>query len=306
MNTPNIESILLESLDYGKKFINNGNVATYIPELGSVDKNLLGATIITSGGKTFHAGDWKHNFTIQSISKVISLIFALEKFGPEIVFSKVGVEASGDSFNSIARLETKSKYPTNPFINAGAIAVSGLIANNYSIEDFLDFMCDICGQDSFCIDENVYLSECKTGSLNRSIAYYLNSNNILEGNVEEILKFYFKICSIKVNTYQLAVLSNLLATNSSNKCSNHISKETLKITKSIMMTCGMYDGSGEFAVRVGMPAKSGVGGGIIASCENRMGIAVFGPSLDSNGNSIAGYHILEYLSKKLELHSFNQ
>lgn len=302
MNTPNIESILLESLDYGKKFINDGNVATYIPELGSVNKNLLGASIITADGKTFHAGDWKHPFTIQSISKVVSLIFALEKFGPEIVFSKVGVESSGDPFNSIARLETKSKYPSNPFINAGAIAVSGLIANNYSIEDFLDFMCDICNMDSFCIDENVYSSELKTGSLNRSLAYYLKSCDIIEGNVEDILKFYFKICSIKVNTYELAVLSNLLATN----YNNNISKETLKITKSIMMTCGMYDGSGEFAVRVGMPAKSGVGGGIIASCENKMGIAVFGPSLDSNGNSIAGYHVLEYLSKKLELHSFNQ
>lgn len=306
MELTNIETILNDALEYSRKYINDGNVATYIPELAKVDKNLLGASIITIEGKRYHVGDWQQEFTIQSISKTISLVFALEHFGPKTVFSKVGMEPSGDPFNSITRLETK-RYPSNPYINAGAIAVAGLIAEMYSFEDYLELVHLLCGRNSIEVDENVYISESKTGMLNRSLAYMMMSSGVLETDVEKTLDFYFKMCSLKINSYDLANYAAILANDGVDLQSGTrlIDNSILKVVKSLMLTCGMYDGSGEFAIRVGMPAKSGVGGGIIAFAENKMGICVFGPALDSQGNSIGGYHMLEYLSKELGLHYFN-
>ncbi|MBC8589878.1 glutaminase A [Wansuia hejianensis] len=307
MEMENITEILNDALEYGRKYISKGNVATYIPELAKVDKDSLGISLVTIAGGRYHVGDWDKEFTIQSISKTISLIFALEHFGPEFVFSKVGMEPSGDPFNSIAKLETKSKYPSNPFINAGAIAIAGLIADRYKFEDYLKLVHRLCGRNSIDIDENVYMSENETGMLNRSMAYLMKNNGIIEGDVEKTLELYFKMCSIKINTNDLANYASILA-NGGVEIESQIQlidKSTIKILKSLMVTCGMYDGSGEFAIRVGMPAKSGVGGGIVASSENKVGIGVFGPSLDSQGNSIGGYHILEYLSNELGLHYFS-
>lgn len=300
-----IEIVLAEALEYGRNYINEGNVATYIPELAKVDKNLLGATIMTKDGEVFTLGDWDYEFTIQSISKVISLIFAISNISYDLVFEKVGMEASGAPFNSILELETKG-YPSNPFINSGAIAIAGLIAEKYDFDYFLEYVRMLLNKESIEIDEDVYFSEEKTGMLNRSIGYFLKSNEIIKGNVEEVLDFYFKMCSIKVNTYDLSYFSLLLANNGIDSKTNKIiiNEDIVKIVKSLMVICGMYDGSGEFAIRVGMPAKSGVGGGIIASSDNKLGISVFGPSLDERGNSIGGYHLLEYLSKKLDLHYF--
>lgn len=305
MEIKNIEQVLNDALEYSRKYISEGNVATYIPELSKVDKNLLGATIVTTDGKRYHAGDWQQEFTIQSISKTISLIFALEHLGLELVFSKVGMEPSGDPFNSMVKLETKT-YPSNPFINAGAIAVAGLIADKYEFEDYLKFVRILCGRDSIDVDESVYNSENETGMLNRSMAYMMKNSGVLDTEVEKTLKFYFRMCSTRVNTNDLANYASILASGGvEHKSGNQlINKSVLKIVKSLMVTCGMYDGSGEFAIRVGMPGKSGVGGGIVASADNKMGIGVFGPALDSQGNSIGGYHILEYLSQKLGLHYF--
>lgn len=265
---------------------------------------MLGISIFTLDGKRYNIGDWEKEFTIQSISKTISLIFALEKFGQEAVFDKVGMESSGDPFNSMVKLETKSKYPSNPFINAGAIAVAGLISDKYKFEDYMELVFTLCGRDSIEVDENVYMSESKTGMLNRSMAYHMKNNGVIEGNVEKVVEFYFRMCSIKVNTNDLANYGTILANNGVDigNGSQLASRETMKIVKSLMVICGMYDGSGEFSIRVGMPGKSGVGGGILASVENQMGIGVFGPALDFKGNSIGGYHILEYLSDKLGLH----
>ena len=306
MELTNIETILNDALIHSSKYIDDGNVATYIPELAKADKNLLGASIVTIEGKRYHVGDWHQEFTIQSISKTISLIFALHNLGPEIVFNKVGMEPSGDPFNSIIRLETK-KYPSNPYINAGAIAVAGLISERYSFEDYLKLVRLFCGRNSIEVDENVYMSESKTGMLNRSLAYMMNSSGVLEADVEKTLDFYFKMCSVKVNSNDLANYAAILANDGLDLKSGDrlIDNSILKIVKSLMLTCGMYDGSGEFAIRVGMPAKSGVGGGILAFAENKLGICVFGPALDSQGNSIGGYHMLEYLSKELGLHYFS-
>lgn len=308
MKIKNINKVLIDSLEYGRKYISQGSVATYIPELGKVSKELLGVSIVTLDGKRYRGGDWQKEFTIQSISKTISLIFALENLGPEIVFNKVGMEASGDPFNSMVKLETKSKCPSNPFINAGAIAVAGLIADKYKFEDYMELVASLCGRDEIKIDENVYISESETGMLNRSMAYHMKNSGVLEGDVEKTLEFYFKMCSVKVNTEDLANYGALLANNGVDirLGKQLVSKDTMKIVKSLMVICGMYDGSGEFSIRVGMPAKSGVGGGILASAENKMGIGVFGPGLDAKGNSIGGYHILEYLSKELGLHYLSE
>lgn len=308
MEIKNIAEVLNDALEYGRKYINEGNVATYIPELAKVDKNLLGVSIVTMGGKRYHAGDWQHEFTIQSISKTISLIFALEHFGSEYVFSKVGMESSGDPFNSLDKLEIKNKYPSNPFINAGAIAVAGLIADKYEFEDYLVLVRRLCGRDLIEVDKNVYISENETGLLNRSMAYLMKNSGVLDTDVEETLKFYFRMCSIKMNTNDLANYASILANDGVEVKSGIrlIDKSTIKILKSLMVTCGMYDGSGEFAIRVGMPAKSGVGGGIVASAENKMGIGIFGPAIDAQGNSVGGYHILEYLSNELGLHYFSR
>ncbi|GAA0717788.1 glutaminase A [Clostridium malenominatum] len=308
MEIKNIAEVLNDALEYGRKYINKGNVATYIPELAKVDKNLLGVSIVTMGGKRYHAGDWQHEFTIQSISKTISLIFALEHFGSEYVFSKVGMESSGDPFNSLDKLEIKNKYPSNPFINAGAIAVAGLIADKYEFEDYLVLVRRLCGRDLIEVDKNVYISENETGLLNRSMAYLMKNSGVLDTDVEETLKFYFRMCSIKMNTNDLANYASILANDGVEVKSGIrlIDKSTIKILKSLMVTCGMYDGSGEFAIRVGMPAKSGVGGGIVASAENKMGIGIFGPAIDTQGNSVGGYHILEYLSNELGLHYFSR
>lgn len=307
MVTKNIQQVLNNSLKHGLKYIDQGNVATYIPELKRMDKNMLGVSLMTIDGKSYHAGDWQQNFTIQSISKTISLIFALEQFGPSVVFEKVGMEPSGDPFNSMAKMEMKNQCPSNPFINAGAIAVAGLIANKYEFKDFLGLVRCLCSNDLIEHDENVYKSEYNTGMLNRSMAYLMKSNGILEADVEKTLKLYFKMCSIKVNTQDLANFASVLANDGVEIKSGIrlIDKSVLRIVKPLMMTCGMYDGSGEFAIRVGMPGKSGVGGGIISFADNKMGISVFGPALDCRGNSTGGYRILEYLSKELELHYFS-
>lgn len=307
MNTENIDKVINNALEHSSKYISKGNVATYIPELAKVDKNFLGVTIVTMDGNIYHGGDWQQEFTIQSISKTISLIFALEHFGADHVFSKVGKEASGDPFNSIAKLETKSIYPLNPFINAGAIAIAGLIAKEYEFEEYLELVRTLCGRDSIEVDENVYQSESDTGMLNRSMAYMMKNSGVIEADVEETLKLYFKMCSIKINTNDLANYGAILANDGVDLKSGIrlIDKSNIKIVKSLMVICGMCDGSGEFAIRVGMPAKSGVGGGIVASADNKMGIGVFGPALDTQGNSVGGYHILEYLSKELGLHYFN-
>ena len=306
MESSNILVVLNDALGDGRKHIAKGSIATYIPELAKVDKNLIGATIVTSDGKRYHAGDWNKNFTMQSISKTISLIFALDHIGEEVVFSKVGMEPSGDPFNSMIKLEYKSAIPSNPLINAGAIAVAGLIADRFEFEDFLKFVTIVCGREDISVDENVYNSENEAGNLNRSIAYFLKHNGVIETDVEKALSFYFKMCSLNINTLDLANYAAILANGGRDIMSGKqlIDKSILKIVKSLMATCGMYDGSGKFAIKVGMPAKSGVGGGIVAFAENNMGIGVFGPSLDVNGNSIGGYRILEYLSEKLGLHYF--
>ena len=247
---------------------------------------------------------------IQSISKPIVLAMALMDNDWTTVFSKVGMEPSGDPFNSIMKLETNdTKKPSNPMINAGAIVTTSLIKGS-SLEEkeerMLQFFRRLANNDSIGINYEVYKSEKLTGDRNRAMAYLLKNDGFIDGDVEEVLDLYFKQCSIEIDCVDLARIGINLAMYGIDIESKErlISEKVSRMVKTFMVTCGMYDASGEFAIRVGIPAKSGVGGGIMASVPDIMGIGVYGPALDKKGNSIAGVKVLEDLSEKLELNIF--
>lgn len=302
-----MQKLLNEIVERYRPLTGYGKVANYIPELGKADPNLLGLSVFDVHGNLYQAGDANHLFTMQSISKPVVLLLALIDNGEERVFEKVGKEPTGDPFNSIVRLETFTEHkPLNPMINAGAISVSQLIKGNTpeeKVDRILEFVRKITHNDSIKINEAVYRSEDKTGHRNRSMAYFLKDFGNIEGNVDETLEVYFKQCSIEVTTKDLAYIGALLARNGRDILTNDVvfPVKYSHIVKSYMATCGMYDGSGEFAINVGVPAKSGVGGGIMCSVLGKMGIGVFGPALDRKGNSYAGLRVLETLSKNLEL-----
>lgn len=305
-----MQHLLDEIIQKNKKYTKEGSLASYIPALTRVNKEALGISIVTLDGKVYNSGNYDQYFTIQSISKVISLIIAINDNGRKKVFEKVGMEPTAEGFNSIVNLEVKKlDKPYNPMINAGAIVTTSLIegsSKEEKIERILEFTRRIMGNPKISIDEEVYLSEKESGNRNRALAYYMKSNNILDGDIEEILDLYFKQCSMLVNAVDIARLGAVLANDGVMPWNNEriISRDVCRIVKTIMVTCGMYDSSGEFAVHIGIPAKSGVGGGILASVPRRMGIGVYGPSLDEKGNSIGGTHMLRDLSEELDLSIF--
>ena len=287
----------------------DGRVADYIPELDKAKKDALGVCILDNEGNRYTAGDWEIKFTVQSISKLVTLMLAILDNGEEFVFSKVGMEPSGDPFNSIRKLETSSKKkPYNPMINAGAIAVAAMIKGKDAREKFqrvLEFFKKITEDETLDVNYKIYCGESETGNKNRAMGYFLKNDGIIEGNVEDALEVYFKQCSIEVNAYTLAKLGLFLANNGCTSTGEQILTPRIStIIKTLMITCGTYDMSGEVAVRVGIPCKSGVGGGIVAVSPGKLGIGVYGPSLDAKGNSIGGIHLLEDLSRELKLSIF--
>lgn len=297
------ENIITNNIGY----TNYGKVATYIPELAKANFSDLGVYLITLDGDEYLAGDYSKKFTMQSISKVLTLILSLMDNGESKVFEKVGMEPTGDSFNSIVDLELKNIHkPFNPMINAGAIATTSLLAGDSpkeKTERILNLARKLSDNPGIKINEDVYMSEKLTGDRNRSIAYFMKSFNVIEGSVEDILDVYFRQCSIEVTCRDIANIGCVLANDgvSVRTGENIVPKHICRITKTIMSTCGLYDASGEFAVHIGIPAKSGVGGGIMAAVPRKMGIGVYGPALDEKGNSIAGIQILKELSEKLDL-----
>ena len=285
-------------------FVSQGRVASYIPELAKSDPDKLGLCIYSADYQKIWIGDASQRFTIQSICKVISLAVALHHFGFEKVFSLVGMEPSGDSFNSIIKLDTTSNLPFNPMINCGAIEVASILSNAFTFNQMLELTRTLCMDSSIVLDETVYNSERSTGDRNRAIAYLLSSKGVLAGEEAESLDLYFKLCSLSVTTQSLAGLGLILSTGGIDPYNGQrlLSRRVVQTIKSLMFTCGMYDGSGEFAVKVGLPAKSGVGGGIVACTNNGLGIGCYGPALDDKGNSIGGIQILRSLSESLNLH----
>ena len=302
----NVQDILEEALKKGQEYVERGECASYSPELARADKKKLGVCLYTRSTDKYTAGDTKDRFTIQSISKVISLAAALELCGFEKVFEKMNMEPSGDAFNSLVKLDLTSDKPFNPMINAGAITTAGYLQPLVSFEDMLKYARKLCMDDGIVMDEKVYQSEMSHCSRNRAIAYLLQSKGILEADVEKSLDLYIRMCSLSVTAESLAGLGLVLANGGLHPetGTRMIDADAVRVAKTIMMTCGMYDGSGEFAVRVGIPSKSGVGGGILSVVEKQMGIGIYGPSLDPKGNSIGGQRMLEYLSKELKLHLF--
>jgi glutaminase len=280
-----------------------GEVATYIPQLACVDINQFAISVALPTGEVFNAGCAKTLFSIQSISKVFTLTLALGKIG-ENVWDRVGREPSGDPFNSIVQLEHEHGKPRNPFINAGAIAIADIIIQGHkpkeTLAEILHFIRSLADDQSIAIDEKVAKSELKTGARNASLAYFMASFGHFLHPVEEVLGTYFHHCSIAMSTAQLAKAGLFLANRGVDPEAGYavVSANRAKRINSLMLMCGHYDGSGEFAFRVGLPGKSGVGGGILAIAPGKASIAVWSPGLDIVGNSKLGTQALELLALK--------
>ena len=298
--------IIRRAMDLAREEIPKGKVATYIPELGKADPHQLGFVMNPLKGEKICMGDYDVRFTMQSVCKVIMLIMALEICGRKRVFSKVGMEPSGEAFNSLVELDVSNSKPYNPLINSGGLALCGILLTELSFQDVLRFTRNICSDPGIELNEAVYESEMKTCSRNRSIAYLLESKGIIEADVEDTLRFYTKMCSMNATAESLSNLGVILANDGvcSETGKRFMSSRTARVAKTLMLTCGMYDGSGTFAIKVGIPTKSGVGGGLLSVSDKRAGIGVFGPALDTQGNSIAGCKLLREISNDLRLNLF--
>lgn len=301
-----LRAALPEWVEESRRHCSAGKVASYIPELSKAQINALGIHIMDMRGNFVSAGDFGLSFTMQSISKVFTLILALMDRGTAAVFDKVGMEPTGDNFNSMLKLElVQPGIPFNPLINAGAIAISSLIKGESSLEKssrVLQFFRLLSGNPALDYDYDVYRSESATANLNRSMAYLLKDNGVLEGEVEDVLDVYFRHCSISVTCSDLAKMALVLANNGQDPLTGEqlIPRRYVQIAKTFMITCGMYNASGEFAIQVGLPAKSGVSGGVLTMVPGRYGIGLVGPSLGRKGNSIAGVELLQKMSQHFD------
>jgi len=281
-----------------------GKVASYIPQLARIDPNAFGLVVVDCEGNIAAGGDSETPFSIQSISKVFTLTLALGKVGDRI-WRRVGREPSGSAFNSIVQLEHERGIPRNPFINAGAIAVTDLILSGHqpreALGEILRFMRFLADDSSVTIDEAVAASEKRTGFRNIALANYMKSFGVIENPVDFTLGVYFHHCAIAMSCRQLAMAGRFLAHYGRNPSTDLaiVHPELARRINSVMLTCGHYDGSGEFAYRVGLPGKSGVGGGILAIAPGKASIAVWSPGLDASGNSHLGRIALEALTKRL-------
>ncbi len=285
--------------------LQDGKIATYIPELSKADPNWFGISIATTDGRVYETGDTRQPFTIQSISKPFVYGIALEDRGIEAVLDKIGVEPTGDAFNSIS-LAPETGCPFNPMINAGAIATTSLVAGN-SGKDKLDRLLGVfsvyAGR-KLSIDATVYRSERETGHRNRAIGHMLRNFNILSEDPDIALDLYFRQCSISIDCRDLSLMAASLANGGINPLTKEraIRDELVENIMSIMTTCGMYDYAGEWMYWIGIPAKSGVSGGIMAVMPGQAGIGVFSPPLDARGNSVRGIEVCKNLSKDFNLH----
>jgi glutaminase len=287
---------------------NSGAVADYIPELTTAKPAHFGISLATIDGHVYEVGDSTVEFTIQSISKAFVFALALELVGQERVEAKIGVEPSGEAFNSI-RL-TADNRPFNAMVNAGAIACTGLIHSvegSGAFERVLDALSRFAGR-KLAVDKAVFESERSTGDRNRAIGYMLRNYSVVQGNVDEVLDVYFRQCSILVTARDLAVMAGTLANRGVNPVTNErvITPYAVARALSVMTSSGMYDYAGEWIYRVGIPAKSGVGGGIIAALPGQFGLGTFSPPLDSHGNSVRGLKVCEELSSHFDLHVLNR
>ncbi|EEY46288.1 glutaminase B [Vibrio mimicus] len=295
--------ILASILDEVRPLTGQGQVADYIPALAKVPSDKLGIAVFTNQGEVITAGDAEEGFSIQSISKVLSLTLAMGLYQPDELWSRVGKEPSGQAFNSLIQLEMEQGIPRNPFINAGAIVVCDMLHSRLSAprQRLLEFVRQLSGEPLIAYDKVVAASEMMHSDRNAAIAYLMRSFGNFHNEVIPVLHNYFHACALKMNCVELAKTFSYLA----NKGVSVVTGETVitptqsKQTNALLATCGLYDGAGEFAYRVGMPGKSGVGGGIIAVVPGEMTIAVWSPALDQSGNSLAGTRALELLAQRI-------
>ncbi len=284
----------------------DGKVSESIPELSKINPSKFGIHLTTLEGGNFGIGDSNERFSIQSVSKTLTLAMAFSKLG-EKVWERVDVEPSGDPFNSLVQLEYEKGIPRNPFINAGAIVIADMIVTLYENpkEDFLDFLRAISGSDTINYNPRVAQSEKDTGFRNRALANFLKSFGNIENDVDEVLDFYFHQCSVEMSCKELAQAFYFFANAGKTKEGNQILTESqTKRLNAIMQTCGFYDESGEFTYKVGLPGKSGIGGGIVALFPKEFIIATWNPRLNEKGNSELGMHALELFTTKTGMSIF--
>jgi len=305
MNITNDE--LRDIVEQVRYLSSEGEVANYIPALEKADPSTL-SIVIASKHNTVSAGDIDELFTVQSISKILTLAIVLDDLGSENVFKKVGMESTEDKFDSISNLE-KNLKPINPMVNAGALVVTDMIKGrdkNEKLDRILTLIHKITNNSNINYNLDVAKSEYETGFQNEAICYLLKKQNLIDSNINDLLEVYTKQCAIEMNCKDLARIGYVLANDGVVPETGEvlISKKVVEIITAVMVICGMYTVAGEFAIKVGIPAKSGVSGALLGIASGKYGIGIYGPSLDKEGNSIAGTKLLELISNKLELSIF--
>lgn len=301
-----MEKKLKDIIEKNKFLTKEGRVADYIPALKKARSEDLGLALIDLEGRIDKIGNYNKKFTIQSISKVIALIQAILDRGKEEVFKYVGYEGTDEPFNSLYKLDLDHiSKPANPMINSGAIVTTSLIKGDHEerFKKVLDLTRKMARNPEIGYNEEVYISEKTTGDKNKAMAYLMKARGILEGDVEKILDAYFKQCAIEVDAVDLANIGAFIA----NGCQGLdmggalSSKELTSLITAIMANCGMYNYSGQYMAEVSIPSKSGVAGGLLGVVPGKMGIGIFGPALDENGNSLAGIGVMKDLSREFDL-----
>ncbi len=299
---------LQRAFEHGKAAVHRGQVATYIPQLSTAQQSRLGLVVITRDGGVLKQGETESPFTLQSVTKVISLTLALARLGPDAVFARVGMEPTGDPFNSLVDVEEASAKPLNPMINSGAIAVCSLLVECLGTDaawnGLYGLAQSLCHPEPLSVDHEVFESERATGHRNRALSYLLKELGIVQGRPDEALELYYRMCSLTTTCKGLAHMAYHFARPDRLVSDLSIPSEVVRTVNTFLVTCGMYNASGEFAIKAGIPAKSGVSGAIMAHVPGRMGIGVIGPSLDERGNSIGGFNALILLSQELNLSIF--
>ena len=306
MTKEEFQALLDHSVKEARAILPQGKVADYIPELKKAKSDQLGIVLTDLDGNIFASGDTEQAFTMQSIVKVFALIYALETLGEDVVFEKVGMEPSGASFMEMTTLSDFSDKPSNPLINAGALVIASMISQDIDFQQFLDYISGLCASDGLKVNEAVFDSELNHSERNHALSWELKRLHLLTNSLEDTLLFYTRGCAVELTARELSRFAVILANGGFDPLSGEqkVDPDVVKTTLTLLFTCGLYNGTGEFAVRIGLPAKSGVGGGILAAAHQRFGIGAFGPSLDIYGNSIGAIKVLSELSAKYDWHTF--
>ncbi len=304
----NYQTILEEIEKEIQPFLKEGKVANYIPALANVDDKKFAMSIQLFDGTSYNIGDTNLKFSIQSISKVFTFTLALKHYGKDL-YKRVGHEPSGNPFNSLVQLEYENGIPRNPFINAGAIVTADSLVSIHKENTFntiLNFIKKTSNDDTITYDEEIFKSELAHGFRNFALINMIKSYHNINNNIDDVIDTYFKQCSIMMNTVELAKSMLFLANHGVNPITDEeiITISKAKRINSLMLTCGHYDASGDFAYKVGLPGKSGVGGGIVAVVPKKMAICVYSPKLNQQGNSLVGTKALELFTTKSGLSIF--